>query len=240
MNNLLILSKRKIINNLDEVLLDIEKNIRTSSHSLQWINSDVNQNVIRKKEKKVFYITEGNLIIYLDDNFDTIEKSLILTPRNILSSINDFYEILKINKYSTNFQIINLNTIKSKLTIYFTIHNKDLKMLKDKHLRKLFYCIDCGKCQTVCPINLVVSDFSPIGDILRQYEENDSINEPLCTSCKACEKVCPVNIKLSEYLLNLKFKKDKSFTERILLLFNKYEKYHIKTNKYINNRLKST
>ncbi|MDD2345296.1 MAG: 4Fe-4S dicluster domain-containing protein [Bacteroidales bacterium] len=240
MNNLLILSKRKIINNLDEVLLDIEKNIRTSSHFLQWVNSDVSQNLIRKKEKKVFYITEGNLIIYFDDNFDTIEKSLIITPRNILSNINDFYEISKINKYSTNFQIINLNTIKTKLTIYFTIHNKDLKMLKDKHLRKLFYCIDCGKCQTVCPINLVVSEFSPIDEILRQYEQNESINEPLCTSCKACEKVCPVNIKLSEYLLNLKFKKDKSFTERILLLFNKNEKYHIKTNKYINNRLKST
>lgn len=240
MNNLLIASKRKIINNLDEVLLDIEKNIRTSSHSLQWVNSDVNQNVIRKKEKKVFYITEGNLIVFLDDNFDAIEKSLIITPRNILSNINDFYEIASINKYTSNFQIINLNTIKTKLTIYFTIHNSELKMLKDKHLRKLFYCIDCGKCETVCPINLVIPDFSPIGDILRQYEEKEIINERLCTSCKACEKICPVNIKLSEYLLNLKFKKEKSFTERILLLFNKSENYHIKTNKYINNRLKST
>lgn len=240
MNNLLIASKRKIINNLDEVLLDIEKNIRSSSHSLQWVNSDLNQSVIRKKEKKVFYIAEGNLIIFLDDNFDNIGKSLIITPRNILSSINDFYEIAKINNYSSNFQIFNLNTVKTKYTIYFTIHNKDLKMLKDKHLRKLFYCIDCGKCQTVCPINLVVTDFSPIGDILRQYEEKDTVNERLCTSCKACEKICPVNIKLSKYLLNLKFKKDKSFTERIILLLNKNEKYHARTNKYINNRLKIT
>ncbi len=238
MNNLLIASKKKIINNLDEVLLDIDKNIRTSSHTFQWLNNDINRNKIRTKERKIFYILEGNLIIYMDDNFDKIDKSLIITPRNILLNINDFYEIANINKYNSNFQIINLNTIKIKFTIYFSIHNTDIKMLKDKHLRKLFYCIDCGKCQTVCPINMVINDFSPIGDIVRQYDEHDAVNERLCSACKACEKICPVNIKLSEYLLNLKFKKEKSFTERILLLLNKNKNYRIRTNKFVNNRLK--
>lgn len=240
MNNLLINSKKKIINNLDEILLDIDKNIRTSSHSFQWLSNDINQNSIKAKEKKVFYILEGNLIVYIDDNFDKIDKSLIITPRNILSTINDFFEIAQINKYSSNYQIINLNTIKAKYTIYFSITNKDIKKLKEFHLRKLFYCIDCGKCQTVCPINLVLPDFSPIADIIRQFEEKDHVNEPLCTACKACEKICPVNIKMSEYLLNLKFKKEKTFTERILLLFNKKLSYHIKTNKFVNNRLKHT
>jgi len=240
MNNLLINSKRKIINNLDEVLLDIDKNIRTSSHTFQWLSNDVNQNSIKAKEKKVFYILEGNLIVYIDDNFDKIDKSLIITPRNILSTINDFFEIVHINKYSSNYQILNLNTTKSKFTLFFSLTNKDVKKLKELHFRKLFYCINCEKCQTVCPITLVIPDFSPIGDILRQLEDKDHINEPLCTACKACEKICPVNIKMSEYLLNLKFKKEKSLTERILLLLNKNRNYHIKTNKFINNRLKHT
>jgi ferredoxin len=240
MNNLLINSKRKIINNLDEVLLDIDKNIRISSHSFQWLSNDINQKTIKAKEKKAFYILEGNLVVFIDDNFDKIDKSLIITPYNILSNINDFFEIAQINKYYSNYQILNLNTVKSNFTLYFSIENRDIKKLRDLHLRKLFYCIDCGKCQTVCPINLIISDFSPIGDINRQFEEKDHVTEPLCTACKACEKICPVNIKLSEYLLNLKFKKEKSFTERILLLLNKNTNYHFKTNRFVNNRLKHT
>lgn len=238
MNSVLLNSKKKIINNLDEILLDLDKNIRNSGHNLQWLNSEVKNASLRKKEKNVFYIIEGNLIIYFNETFENFEKSIVITPKNILNSINDYYEICLFNEYPTNFQIINLNTIKTKITIFFAIENRDLKILKDIKLRKLFYCINCSLCSSVCPINKIIPDFTPINDINRQIDEKGSVTERLCTNCKACEQICPVNIKMSEFILNLNFKKEKSITERALLLFNKNQKNHIKTNKYINNRLK--
>ncbi len=238
MNSILLTSKKKIINNLDEILLDLDKNVRNSGHHLQWLNHNVPNNSLKIKEKRIFYIIEGNLILYFNDTFENFEKSIVITPKNILTSINDYYELCLFNDYPTNFQIVNLNTIKTKLTLFFSIEAKDLKILKDTKLRKLFYCIDCSLCKSVCPINNIIPDFYPIQDINRQFEEKGSVTEKLCTNCKACEQICPVNIKMSEFLLNQNFKKEKSITERILLLVNKNKKYHIKTNKYINNRLK--
>lgn len=238
MNNILLSSKKKVINNLDEILLDFEKNIRNSGHHLQWLNSEVNNKSLKIKEKKVFYIIEGNIILFFDDTFSNIDKSFIITPRNILSTINDFYELTNFTEYPSNFQIINLNTIKTKLTLYFSIQSNELKLLKDTKLRKILYCIDCELCKNVCPISNIIPDFYPINDIIRQFEEKGVIHEKLCTSCKACEQICPVNIKMSEYLLNLQFKKDKSITERIIMLINKNKSYHKKTSNYINNRLK--
>ncbi len=238
MNSVLLNSKKKIINNLDEILLDLDKNVRNSGHTLQWLNNEMNNVSLRKKEKKVFYIIDGNLIIYFNENFENFEKSVVITPNNILYSINDYYEICLFNSYPTNFQIVNLNTIKTKITIFFSIDNKELKLLKDIKLRKLFYCINCSLCSSVCPLNKVIPEYSPIIDINRQIDEKGHITERLCTNCKACEQICPVNIKMSEYILNLNFKKEKNITERVLLLFNKSKKYHEKTNKYINNRLK--
>lgn len=238
MNSIILSSKKKLINLLNEYLLEIDKNVKNSKHELQWFSDSSKLDSILLNEKSVYYIVEGNIIIYIGDELNKKDNTFFISPRNILLSMNEFFEILNYKPINSSYQIINLNTSKSRYRLVFSFTSVEEKFLKNLDYRKLYYCIDCNLCQTVCPIYKVIPDFYPIEDIKRQIMEKNMVSEPLCTSCKACETVCPANIKMSEYLLNLKFKREKTFVERILIMLNNKPKYQEKVNNYINNRLK--
>ena len=58
-------------------------------------------------------------------------------------------------------------------------------------------CIRCGKCLTVCPINLMPVNISNYS-LEDRFEEAESLNALDCIECGACSFICPANRPLVE------------------------------------------
>ena len=58
-------------------------------------------------------------------------------------------------------------------------------------------CISCGKCVTVCPINLMPLMYAKLAKF-QQWEEMDRYNLLDCMECGTCQFVCPSNRPLTE------------------------------------------
>jgi len=72
---------------------------------------------------------------------------------------------------------------------------------------RVWYCLDCGKCASVCPITLweTRAHASPRLLIERaiQGQVEDVMDDPLfwsCLTCKRCTALCPSDVHFSEFL----------------------------------------
>ncbi|MCK5561412.1 MAG: (Fe-S)-binding protein, partial [Thermoplasmata archaeon] len=90
---------------------------------------------------------------------------------------------------------------------------------KPPHIEELYRCLNCGYCQSNCPIYQEVGweSYTPRGKIywLKQLSERSFLDKLLgrkiepndawiksmftCTTCARCETYCHVDIKFSEY-----------------------------------------
>ena len=89
-------------------------------------------------------------------------------------------------------------------------------VVKEELLKKTqaYYCLDCGKCTSVCPISRFNGGFSPrrilIGSLTGRYEETLK-DEKLytCLTCGLCGTRCPSDVKFGEFIKNSRFEGQK-------------------------------
>lgn len=66
------------------------------------------------------------------------------------------------------------------------------------------FCLDCGKCTSICPVAIRHSEFSPrnvIGKVIHEPHEN-FINSDLvweCLTCRSCRERCPADVFFSGF-----------------------------------------
>jgi len=70
-------------------------------------------------------------------------------------------------------------------------------------LKKVFSCIDCGKCVSSCPITKTGAEFSPrviIEKALLGFSFLEDKELWLCFTCDSCTERCPSNVRFSEFV----------------------------------------
>ncbi|MCQ2263127.1 MAG: LUD domain-containing protein [Bacteroidales bacterium] len=86
----------------------------------------------------------------------------------------------------------------------FLYDNGVTHIMQDPVLRESLYCIDCGRCKTVCPMYEYAKEHTPIGIVrdncLHHAHDTEHIvkNAMLCGNC---DQVCPVQIPISDLIL---------------------------------------
>jgi len=74
---------------------------------------------------------------------------------------------------------------------------------------KAYYCLDCGKCTSVCPISLLNEDYSPrltVQKALLGSPEALLKDELLwsCLTCGRCDEICESDVHYSEFIKDLR------------------------------------
>lgn len=218
-NNIAYNIKRKNSNYLIDNLLEFDRNTKHLKNVVEWLYND--ELALEKYvnspdwlvEPDCYYINEGHQVVLKKSAIQYNKTVFILKLNNILSYTSDFFKIIPDNN-DKNFIFISLDRFPLEYKLIFLVNNSDIKIYKNIELRKLNYCIDCGKCEEVCPINKVQPDFSPIKHIRSEVEKKDYVETQLCVGCGKCDTVCSVGIHLSYYMLF--FNKPKKWNENIL------------------------
>ena len=74
----------------------------------------------------------------------------------------------------------------------------------------VYFCLDCGKCTSICPVALRNSDFSPrsiIGKAVHLSQE-DFLKDNLlweCLTCRTCRERCPSDVYFSGFIRDVRF-----------------------------------
>lgn len=74
---------------------------------------------------------------------------------------------------------------------------------------RAFYCLECGKCTSVCPISHFNNSYSPRRMLAEGlfYGSNNLISDNLlwsCLTCQLCSQRCPVDVRYSEYMRDIR------------------------------------
>ncbi|HID92482.1 MAG TPA: (Fe-S)-binding protein [bacterium (Candidatus Stahlbacteria)] len=74
---------------------------------------------------------------------------------------------------------------------------------------KAYYCLDCGKCTSNCPIALRNPNYSPrrvVGSAIRGYGEDLLKNNLIweCLTCRMCNERCPSDVYYSEFIRDVR------------------------------------
>ena len=72
---------------------------------------------------------------------------------------------------------------------------------------RAWFCLDCGKCSSVCPITMHLVDGYTSPRLLVETAvgsgEEDVLNDPLlwsCLTCNRCTEICPSEVHFSEFI----------------------------------------
>ena len=65
--------------------------------------------------------------------------------------------------------------------------------------KRIYPCIKCGKCVTVCPMHLNPSRLGMLARKERYEEMETAFHVTDCFECGCCTYVCPANIPLVQY-----------------------------------------
>lgn len=60
-------------------------------------------------------------------------------------------------------------------------------------------CINCGKCTSACPVNLLPTRLAKLSR-LKRFEEARDLGIEVCMECGACAFTCPAHVPLVQYL----------------------------------------
>ena len=180
-----------------------------------------------------FGIVENGSVIFLDkaskNCFNKVNNLFILLDLNkLLVKQNDLDTILAL-KYQDNpggtfpsdMKIINSpyqrvinetfalsdndNLRRENVNITLFLYDNGIsKILENNLLRESLFCIDCGKCATVCPVYKETGQFTPIDLIKYNCFDENLRNQNIfenTTLCGNCEEVCPVQIPMTDLLI---------------------------------------
>lgn len=74
------------------------------------------------------------------------------------------------------------------------------KIIKENNL---FFCIDCGKCVSSCPLAKAREDFSPRVIVERALFNLSLVEDRelwFCLTCEACTRRCPSNVRINVFV----------------------------------------
>jgi len=94
----------------------------------------------------------------------------------------------------------------------FIVDNQRTTLLKAKRQRQILTCLNCGRCNDVCPVFQTIGEepynnvFSgPAAHIALPFlESTESYMHVLyvCTLCGRCEEVCPINLPIRDMIID--------------------------------------
>ena len=136
----------------------------------------------------------------------------------------------------------NQNYERKEVNTYLYLYDGGIsKILENPILRESLFCINCGRCQQVCPVYQQTKRFSPINLVTNNcFEENQRTMQLFENTnlCGNCNDVCPVLIPLTDLMLTeMQIIKNKHSREKNIDLFKVYSK-RSKMNKFNNKILK--
>lgn len=219
MNNQAFNSKRKNLNYLTDNLLEFDRNTKHLKNVVEWTFNDrlPLENYESSRDWAIenfcYYITDNHQIAIPKTAISHNKTIFVLKLDKIIKSINDLFKIIP-NDNSNNFVFISLENFALDYKILVEVTDSDINFLYDLKLRKLNYCIECKKCQIVCPLSIVQPNFNPIQHIKSEIVSKGYVEDQLCIGCGKCDTVCPVGITLSDYFLF--YNKPKKWNENIL------------------------
>jgi len=98
------------------------------------------------------------------------------------------------------------------LNYLFIIDNQRTNILKYKELRQVFDCVDCGRCNDVCPVFQTIGEepynnvfAGPVANITLPYLETFETYRHIayaCTLCGRCEEVCPLSLPIRDMIVD--------------------------------------
>lgn len=180
-----------------------------------------------------FGILETGTLVLLNKRskncFNLIPNIFILLDINkLIDKTSDLELLLYLKSYSQNqeflpedVKIINRpikRVVKTKIQqegefnmqdvpiTIFLYDNGITEILKDNILRTSLYCIDCGRCRSVCPIYQYEKskEFSPIELVKANCFAKNRLTGELFSRtllCGNCTPVCPVQIPITDLLI---------------------------------------
>ncbi len=191
-----------------------------------------------------------------------VPKNEIFWKFNYFFHLTLIFIFLNLIPLSKHFHIINgiINVFLYDLESYAYINKLDLEKeefsfgylhpeeLSFKERFDAFSCIECGRCQDVCPAYYSGSSLSPkylivnTRELLLEKGKNILKNEKTevklkdtviseealwaCTTCGACMEACPLDIKHIPYILNIRRSlvlSEGEFPEELTLFFKNME-----------------
>jgi Fe-S oxidoreductase len=74
---------------------------------------------------------------------------------------------------------------------------------------KAYYCLDCGKCSSVCPVSLLDPEYTPRMTVKRALsgERDELLTDELlwsCLTCKMCSERCQSDVRFAEFIRDLR------------------------------------
>jgi Fe-S oxidoreductase len=74
---------------------------------------------------------------------------------------------------------------------------------------KAYFCLDCGKCSSVCPVSLLDPEYTPRMTVKRALSGDRDVllkDELLwtCLTCKLCSERCESDVRFSEFIRDLR------------------------------------
>lgn len=125
----------------------------------------------------------------------------------------------------------------NQYTYLFIIDNQRVNLLAHKRQRLALTCINCGRCEEVCPVDQLIGKqpynnvfTGPIGRVVLPFLETVETYKHVvyaCTLCGKCEDVCPVSLPIRDMLIasRREFLEQGSLDTSQNSMFSKYRKY---------------
>ena len=197
---------------------DFENNNDTAEHLVIQADFGVVENgtiVLLNKPSKNCFNNVEKLFIILNINNLVVRKNDLELLLHLQKDFNQssFYEDIKIVSAPPS-RIITKNIQHSseenftaeKIEVFLLLYNNDIiEILEDNVLRETLYCINCKKCEEVCPVYQQTKEFSPIDLIKYHCKEENKRNPKLfenTTLCGNCNEVCPVQINFTQLIIH--------------------------------------
>lgn len=96
----------------------------------------------------------------------------------------------------------------------FIIDNQRTKILHRKEIRQAMTCLQCGRCNDVCPVYQTIGAepynnvfAGPVANIALPFLETiDSYSHVVyaCTLCGRCEEVCPMSLPIRDMIISVR------------------------------------
>ena len=96
----------------------------------------------------------------------------------------------------------------------FIIDNQRTNLLRDPLLRDALTCINCGRCNDVCPVYQTIGDepynnvfVGPMASVTLPYLETFDTYKHVsfaCTLCGRCDKVCPLSLPIRDLIIHVR------------------------------------